>query len=111
MNDHDIQGPPVEAARPRLLDLARETIRRRQPRTRPWGAAFSLQGGAGRDAAVAGGAGTRQVVAACRTAIMITMPQARSMFDGGVMSKLRYPLRAMLAASLFLASAGTTAAD
>jgi site-specific recombinase XerD len=31
MNDHDIhiQGPPVEAARPRLLDLARETIRRR----------------------------------------------------------------------------------
>ena len=29
MNDHDIQGPPVEATRPRLLDLARETIRRR----------------------------------------------------------------------------------
>ena len=29
MNDHDIQGPPVEAARARLLDLARETIRRR----------------------------------------------------------------------------------
>ena len=29
MNDHDIQGPPVEAARSRLLDLARETIRRR----------------------------------------------------------------------------------
>ena len=26
MNDHDIQGPPVEPARPRLLDLARETI-------------------------------------------------------------------------------------
>ncbi len=29
MNDHDIPGPPVEAARPRLLHLARETIRRR----------------------------------------------------------------------------------
>ena len=29
MNDHDIQGPPANAARPRLLDLARETIRRR----------------------------------------------------------------------------------
>ena len=29
MNDHDIQGSPVEAARPRLLDLARDTIRRR----------------------------------------------------------------------------------
>ena len=29
MNDRDIQGPPAEAARPRLLDLARETIRRR----------------------------------------------------------------------------------
>ncbi len=29
MNDHDIQGPPTEAPRPRLLDLARETIRRR----------------------------------------------------------------------------------
>jgi hypothetical protein len=29
MNDHDIQGPPVDPARPRLIDLARETIRRR----------------------------------------------------------------------------------
>jgi hypothetical protein len=29
MNDHDIQRPPVEAARPRLLDLARDAIRRR----------------------------------------------------------------------------------
>ena len=29
MNDHDIQGPPVVPGRPRLLDLARETIRRR----------------------------------------------------------------------------------
>ena len=29
MNDHDIQSPPVETARPRLLDLTRETIRRR----------------------------------------------------------------------------------
>jgi len=29
MNDHDTQGPPVETVRPRLLDLARETIRRR----------------------------------------------------------------------------------
>ena len=28
MNDRDIQGPPPEAARPRLLDLAREAIRR-----------------------------------------------------------------------------------
>jgi len=30
MNDRDIQGPPVETARPRLLDLAREAIRRRR---------------------------------------------------------------------------------
>ena len=29
MNDHDIQGPPVATALPRLLDLAREAIRRR----------------------------------------------------------------------------------
>jgi tripartite-type tricarboxylate transporter receptor subunit TctC len=33
------------------------------------------------------------------------MPQARSMFDGGVMSKLRYSLRAMLAAGLVVAAA------
>lgn len=29
MNDHDIPGPLVGAARPRLLDSARETILRR----------------------------------------------------------------------------------
>ena len=29
MSDHDIQGPPVEAARPQHLNLAREKIRRR----------------------------------------------------------------------------------
>jgi hypothetical protein len=28
MNDHGIQGPPVDATRLRLFDLARETIRR-----------------------------------------------------------------------------------
>ena len=29
MNDHDIQNPPAGTASPRLLDLAREAIRRR----------------------------------------------------------------------------------
>lgn len=42
MNDHDIQGPLVEAARPRLLDLARETIRRRHYSYGPGRAAARL---------------------------------------------------------------------
>lgn len=46
-----------------------------------------------------------RMIAARRTTIMMAMRQARSLFNGGVMSKLRYSLRAVLAVGVVLAAA------